>query len=149
MTDAVPQSGPEPLPDASLLRSAAALFGGWCLFLTALAVWTSNPVQLNYAQLGRATTIVEARVVDLSRGECSPSRQWTPGAVPQPFVISNLAATRAAVGESYIFPLVRDLASAADEFRVVDVPDRHVPPLVYPAGPEAEAALLAWQGRTE
>ena len=130
--------------DPALLRVAAGLFSGWLLLLAALAFWTANPPQLNFAQLGRATEIVEAEVSDFAGGRCRVVRRWTPGATDE-VVVSNLSQSAARSGQSYIMPLSRDMIGEAGSYRIVEIKERGIPPLVYPPTPEVEQQLLRWQ----
>jgi hypothetical protein len=131
--------------DTRLFRDAGAVFALWVLALIVLVVTTANPPQVNLAQLSRATLMVTARVVDPQTGECAILRSFSPGKLPERITVTNLAKTPAQADTAYLLPLARDVAGPDGSYRVVDVPELDLPPLVYPAGPEIESQVEAWQ----
>lgn len=136
---------PPPAWNAGRFWLMLGLYLAWIAGLIALAARTSNPPQLNLLQVSRATLIVTAVVEDLSAGRCRVERSFSPGPPPKEIVVTNLSQTPAASGKTYLLPLARDLRRDDDGYRIVDVPDKGIPPLVYPAGPEIEAQLQRWQ----
>lgn len=131
--------------DNRLFCIAAVGFACWVLALVVLALATANPVQVNLAQLSRATLIVTVRVVDVKTGACELQRSFSPGQLPQQFTVTNLTNTVARTGEAYLLPLARDVAGPEGSYRVVEVPELELPPLIYPASPKIESQVEAWQ----
>lgn len=122
-----------------------ALYALWLAALALLAARASNPPLLNLAQVSRASLIVVAVVEDLPTGRCRFERSFSPGQPPATLLVTNLSRTPAEAGKSYLLPLVPDFRADEGTYRVVEDPERGLPPLIYPAGTEIEAQLLDWQ----
>lgn len=121
------------------------LYVVWITALATLALRTSNPPQLNLAQVSRATLLVTAIVHDIDSGRCQVTESFSPGELPNEIVVTNLSQTAAEPGSAYLLPLVRDLVSDEPRYRIVDWAERGIPPIVYPAGTEIEQQLRDWQ----
>jgi hypothetical protein len=140
--------GPTPVvqtPRRGLLAAAVTLFGLWCAALAILTVTTANPPVLNGRQLAQARALVTVVVEDVAAGSCRVRERWSPGEIPDRLRVTNLSATGAVAGREYILPLRADPVAEDGAFRVVELPLRGLPPLIYPRTPEVERQLRAWQ----
>jgi hypothetical protein len=129
---------------ASLI-AAAVSFGLWTAALIALAVFTANPITLQYAQIDRARLIVEGTFerseVD-ARGliELRVERSWPAGHADATLVIDAGPRLSVKAGQAYLVPL-----EPIDDGQYGIVPTR-VPsaaPVIYPANPRTVAQLNA------
>ncbi|QDU80293.1 hypothetical protein Pla110_20200 [Polystyrenella longa] len=98
----------------------------WLIGFSLLVLFTANPVTLNWQQLQRAQTVVEAEVIDKEQGLVQLKRFWkydpqiTAG---EQFAVSNLPSSRVENGASYLIPLVLLEPGSGD------VPDTYEIPL--------------------
>lgn len=132
----------------SRAAAAAVLFVLWVGALTALTVATANPPQVNLAQLSQAQEIVTARVEEVASGKVQVLRRWTPGPDSGELAVTNLREAGARAGLDYVLALVPDNADRS-RFRIVGDPDQGRPLYLYPATPEIEAQVTAWQAVPE
>lgn len=159
MTDTTPQSATSatvespPGPPAGsisvrrpwLLGLACGLFVAWCGVLLSLVVKTANPPAVNLAQLAEARLIATVEIVDLDQGRCRILRAWTPDPPAGEIHVTNLDQTIANTGGRYILPLRRDPLEKETAYRVVELPERGIDPLIYPDQEDVRQQIDAWQ----
>ncbi len=120
------------------------LFVIWVGFLGILAWKTANPPQLNLAQLARARFIVRAVVEDPKTGRCRIQKQWSAGDLPEQIFVSNLKTVPVKSGHAYLLPLTTDVTGGPRHYKLVDIPQRGLPAMIYPATPDVEKQLETW-----
>jgi hypothetical protein len=134
---------PSPKPDVPpaparrsrpFLVAAAVLAAAWMLTLALLAIYTANPVMLNWDQIQASAYVVTGTVVgDPAKGQVAVAREWKKQALSGTITVENLREAGALTGREYIIPLSRP----DDAFRVTETPYSDGSPLVYPASPDA------------
>jgi hypothetical protein len=128
-----------------MLWAAGLLFALWTIALAALAFATANPPVVNWRQLSQARHLAVVQVEDVASGRCRLLRTLTPGALPGTLQVLNLDEAKARAGREYILPLAPAVASRDGTYRIVALEERGIGPLIYPATPEFESQIAAWQ----
>lgn len=147
--DANESRAPSPANQAWLFGLIAATLA-WVLLLVGLVNWTANPVTLNRVQIAHADYVVTATPIDVAKGTFQVEREWKQGAELGAIRIHNLPPTPSLERREYLIPLSRradgsfvithgELSNPGHEKMVA----AHVPPVIYPATPDALRQLEA------
>lgn len=122
----------------------------WVLLLVGLVNRTANPVTLNRAQIAHADYVVTAMPMDAAKGTFQVEREWKHGAELGAIQIHDLPPTPSLERRESLIPLTRradgsfvvtqgELSNPGHEKTVA----AHVPPVIYPATPDALRQLEA------
>jgi hypothetical protein len=121
-----------------LLMAAIVLAACWWVLLALLSFFTANPVTLNREQILRASFVVTGSLSDdPAANQILVEREWKQNALHGTILVNNLAAVPKPRGKIYIIPLTR----VGHGFEVTETVDPKLPPLIYPATPEALSQL--------
>ncbi|MEX1098529.1 MAG: hypothetical protein WED34_20960 [Planctomycetales bacterium] len=137
-------SGDRVLHARLVLLIAAGISAVWGACLAGLALLTANPVTLNPAQIDAADYVVTAIVSSERPDEIVVETEWKRGRELGTILVENLKEAKAVSGERYLIPLTR---AGRDRYRVTETLQAELPPLIYPAVPEAERQLAALLGQ--
>lgn len=112
----------------------------WTAALAFLALGTANPVTLNRQQIEDAGFVVTARILDANAGTIQVTREWkqATGETRTGLSLDNLRRTEARTGRDYLIPITR---IGGSRYIVTESRLSNARPLIYPATPEATAAL--------
>ena len=111
----------------------------WWVMLTAMALFTANPVLISVPQFQRATIIVTAEQLNPATNTARVTRVWRGEAPSGEIEVLNLQELRSLAPGSYLLLLRR----LGPKFVIVktELQTRETPPLVYPATTVATTQL--------
>lgn len=122
---------------------SSAIFGVWIVALVLLAATDRPPVILNRLLIHRSPFLVTAQVESLTEGRCRLLKSWRSTSPSEFFIVTNLREVGAQEGMSYLLPLDPTAPLADTTYRITSLPERHLPPAIYPESPDIETQLEA------